>query len=164
MATAHGNPIHPDDVPALKGANPTERITGIKGHLNGDAKVNGESSPFLQIKDAPIENFRPLRVIVIGGGYSGIYLGIRIPEWLRNVDLTIYEKNDGLGGTWWENRYPGCACDIPVCGLLSCYIKEGAFVLIVFDWITGAFIRLHFRAKPTLDELLRKRTGDPKIP
>jgi len=29
------------------------------------------------------------------------------------VTLTIYEKNAGIGGTWWENRYPGVACDIP---------------------------------------------------
>src|ERR1700761_2717886 len=61
----------------------------------------------------PIENHRPLKVIVIGAGYSGIYLGIRIPERLRNVSLTIYEKNAGVGGTWWENRYNGCACDVP---------------------------------------------------
>lgn len=64
-------------------------------------------------KDEPIENHRPLKVRVIGAGYSGVYLGIRIPQRLRNVDLTIYEKNSGIGGTWWENRYPGCACDIP---------------------------------------------------
>lgn len=65
------------------------------------------------LKDAHIENPRPLKVRVIGAGYSGIYLGIRIPQRLRNVDLQIYEKNEGVGGTWWENRYPGCACDIP---------------------------------------------------
>lgn len=64
-------------------------------------------------KDEPIENQRPLRIRVIGAGYSGIYLGIRIPQRLRNVDLQIYDKNEGIGGTWWENRYPGCACDIP---------------------------------------------------
>lgn len=65
------------------------------------------------LEDHPVENFRPLRVVVIGAGFSGIYLGIRIPQLLRNVDLTIYDKNMGVGGTWWENRYPGCACDIP---------------------------------------------------
>jgi cation diffusion facilitator CzcD-associated flavoprotein CzcO len=65
------------------------------------------------IKDEPVENLRPLKVRVIGAGYSGIYLGIRIPQRLRNIDLQIYEKNEGVGGTWWENRYPGCACDIP---------------------------------------------------
>lgn len=64
-------------------------------------------------KEEPIENQRPLKVRVIGAGLSGVYLGIRIPQRLRNIDLKIYEKNDGLGGTWWENRYPGCACDIP---------------------------------------------------
>ncbi|KAI9048091.1 hypothetical protein LZ554_007887 [Drepanopeziza brunnea f. sp. 'monogermtubi'] len=65
------------------------------------------------LKDEPVENQRRLKVRVIGAGYSGIYLGIRIPQRLRNVDLQIYEKNEGVGGTWWENRYPGCACDIP---------------------------------------------------
>lgn len=64
-------------------------------------------------KDEPIENLRPVKVRVIGAGLSGVYLGIRIPQRLRNIDLKIYEKNDGLGGTWWENRYPGAACDIP---------------------------------------------------
>ncbi|POR38890.1 Uncharacterized protein TPAR_00894 [Tolypocladium paradoxum] len=64
-------------------------------------------------KDVPIENHRPLKVRVIGAGYSGVYMGIRIPQRLRNIDLKIYEKNEGIGGTWWENRYPGCACDIP---------------------------------------------------
>lgn len=64
------------------------------------------ASPF-SLKDEPLENQRPLKVRVIGAGYSGIYLGIRIPQRLRNIDLQIYEKNDGLGGTWWVNRYPG---------------------------------------------------------
>lgn len=67
----------------------------------------------LQLEDHPIENFRPLKIIVIGAGYSGIYQGIRIPERIRNFELVIYEKNAGPGGAWWENRYPGCACDVP---------------------------------------------------
>jgi hypothetical protein len=66
----------------------------------------GSVRPFT-LKDEPIENLRPLKVRVIGAGYSGIYLGIRIPQRLRNVHLQIYEKNEGIGGTWWENRYPG---------------------------------------------------------
>lgn len=57
-----------------------------------------------EIRDATVENFRPMKVIVIGAGFSGVYCGIRIPQRLRNVGLTIYEKNDGVGGTWWENR------------------------------------------------------------
>ena len=69
------------------------------------------------IKEEPVDNFRRMRVVVIGAGYSGIYMSIRIPEWLRNVDLVTYEQNAGVGGTWWMNRYPGCACHIP-CKLL----------------------------------------------
>ncbi|KAF2104348.1 putative monooxygenase [Rhizodiscina lignyota] len=67
----------------------------------------------MTIEEHPVENFRRLRIVVIGAGFSGIYCGIKLPELLRNIDLTIYDKNEGLGGTWWENRYPGCACDIP---------------------------------------------------
>lgn len=107
---------------------PTQNGTTPNGTANGDAAtgaVNGKpdfiyavpenyhASNVMRLAEHPIENFRPLRVICIGAGYSGIYMGIRIPELLRNVSLTVYEKNTGLGGTWWENRYPGCACDIP---------------------------------------------------
>jgi len=67
----------------------------------------------ISIKEVPVDNFRRMRVVVIGAGFSGLYLSIRIPEWLRNVDLVTYEQNAGVGGTWWMNRYPGCACDIP---------------------------------------------------
>ena len=56
--------------------------------------------PQWSVHDSPIENQRPIKVIVIGAGYSGIYLGIRIPERLRNCELVIYEKNKGVGGAW----------------------------------------------------------------
>lgn len=73
----------------------------------------GQGAAGSDFPNVAAENFRPIKVIVIGAGFSGIYCGIRIPERIKNVSLTIYEKNDGVGGTWWENRYPGCACDIP---------------------------------------------------
>jgi hypothetical protein len=73
----------------------------------------GADTSHFTLRDVAVENFRPLRVIVIGAGFSGIYLSIRFPELLRNVEFVVYEKNPGVGGTWWENRYPGCACDIP---------------------------------------------------
>jgi len=79
---------------------------GLSNGLNG-VTPSGASAESGQLKKASIENCRRMRVVVIGAGFSGIYLGIRIPERLHNVDLTIYDKNDGVGGTWWENRYPG---------------------------------------------------------
>jgi 4-hydroxyacetophenone monooxygenase len=51
------------------------------------------------------------RVIVIGAGLSGLVAGLRLKE--MGVPFTIVEKNDELGGTWYENRYPGCRVDIP---------------------------------------------------
>ncbi|KAI1613524.1 cyclohexanone monooxygenase [Exophiala viscosa] len=60
-----------------------------------------------------IDDYRPLRVVVIGAGISGILASIRLPQRIPNLSLQIYEKNADIGGTWFENRYPGCACDIP---------------------------------------------------
>ncbi|KAI0540080.1 flavin-binding monooxygenase [Xylaria digitata] len=71
-----------------------------------------DSVPF-GLKDEPLDGHRPMKVRVVGAGFSGIYLGIRISQRLRNIDLQIYEKNEGAGGTWWVNRYPGVACDVP---------------------------------------------------
>ncbi|KAK9245704.1 hypothetical protein V1506DRAFT_537282 [Lipomyces tetrasporus] len=60
-----------------------------------------------------VDSRRPIKVIVIGAGFSGIVAGIRFPQRIPNVDLVIYDKNSDIGGTWHENRYPGVACDIP---------------------------------------------------
>jgi hypothetical protein len=65
-------------------------------------EIDSASLPFV-LKESPIESFRPIKVRVIGAGYSGIYLGIRIPQRIRNVELKIYDKNSGIGGTWFEN-------------------------------------------------------------
>jgi cation diffusion facilitator CzcD-associated flavoprotein CzcO len=51
-------------------------------------------------------------VLIVGAGISGIGLGIR----LREADFdnfVILEKAADLGGTWRDNTYPGCACDVP---------------------------------------------------
>jgi hypothetical protein len=72
-------------------------------HTNSTAKGADIKLSF-KLNNAPVENLRPMKVVVIGAGYSGIYCGIRIPERLRNVELVIYEKNAGVGGTWYENR------------------------------------------------------------
>lgn len=48
---------------------------------------------------------RPLKIISVGAGVAGICLAKFLPERLRNVSLTVYDKNPVLGGTWYENRY-----------------------------------------------------------
>ncbi|KAL6242616.1 hypothetical protein RBB50_010262 [Rhinocladiella similis] len=56
---------------------------------------------------------RKVRVLSIGAGVTGIMNAYHIQKHLQNVEHVIYEKNEDIGGTWLENRYPGCACDIP---------------------------------------------------
>ncbi|MGB6060026.1 MAG: NAD(P)/FAD-dependent oxidoreductase [Microthrixaceae bacterium] len=49
-------------------------------------------------------------VVVIGAGQSGLLAGIRLTE--AGIPFTIVEKNPGVGGTWWENTYPGARVDV----------------------------------------------------
>ena len=52
------------------------------------------------------------RVLIIGGGFSGLAVAIGLLK--RGIrDFVIVEKASVLGGTWRENTYPGCACDVP---------------------------------------------------
>ena len=95
------------------------KMSATKGMgLNGAASdpLNGTANG---IKDLPplythcVDDYRPMKVIVIGAGLSGILAGIRFPQYIKNLDLTIYDKNTNVGGTWFENKYPGVRCDVP---------------------------------------------------
>lgn len=61
----------------------------------------------------PTDEIPKIKIICIGAGISGILTAIKIPHRLQNFELQIYEKSADLGGTWYENHYPGLACDIP---------------------------------------------------
>jgi cation diffusion facilitator CzcD-associated flavoprotein CzcO len=50
---------------------------------------------------------------VIGAGLSGITAGVLLPVKVPGINLVIFEKNADVGGTWYENVYPGVRCDIP---------------------------------------------------
>ena len=49
-------------------------------------------------------------VIVIGAGQSGLLAAIRLKQ--AGIPFTVIEKNPGVGGTWWENTYPGARVDV----------------------------------------------------
>ena len=79
-----------------------------------------------KLGDFAVDEYRPIRVIVIGAGFSGILAGIRydaiisyvvdqmqtaqvctrFPQKIPNVEMAIYEKSADVGGTWYNNRYP----------------------------------------------------------
>lgn len=52
---------------------------------------------------------RDFRVAIIGGGMSGLAAAYRLAQ--AGVPFVVLEKNDEVGGTWYENRYPGCRLD-----------------------------------------------------
>lgn len=67
---------------------------------------------WVSVKEEPVYARRKLRMICIGAGYSGLTLAHKIKHELKladEIDLTIYEKNPQVGGTWFENTYPGVA-------------------------------------------------------
>ena len=69
------------------------------------------------ISERAVDEPRPLKVIYLGAGASGINAAIQLPKYVPNLELVIYDKNDDAGGTWWENRYPGCACGELLCSM-----------------------------------------------
>lgn len=86
--------------PILKAGYIDSEICFIKmAHLNGNANGNAYGGGF-RLKDESVENQRRMKVRVIGAGFSGILAAIRIPERLKNIDLVVYEKNEGIGGVW----------------------------------------------------------------
>jgi 4-hydroxyacetophenone monooxygenase len=52
-----------------------------------------------------------IEVVIIGAGMSGLYAGIQLQQ--AGIPFVILEKNDAVGGTWYENIYPGCGVDTP---------------------------------------------------
>jgi cation diffusion facilitator CzcD-associated flavoprotein CzcO len=51
------------------------------------------------------------RALIIGTGFSGLGMAIALQR--QGVNFLLLEKADEIGGTWRDNTYPGCACDIP---------------------------------------------------
>ncbi|KAI0761050.1 hypothetical protein BD413DRAFT_617293 [Trametes elegans] len=86
------------------------------GYTSRNTTTNAAETPqtsLYEIGDFCIDEYRPIKVVVIGAGFSGITAGVRFPQKIPGLDLTIYEKSAGVGGTWYNNKYPGLACDIP---------------------------------------------------
>lgn len=83
---------------------------------NGNATSSSNSYGIpgaYSISDTRLGEPRDLRIITVGAGASGLNLAHQIEKHMKHVAHIIYEKNPEVGGTWFENRYPGCACDIP---------------------------------------------------
>jgi cation diffusion facilitator CzcD-associated flavoprotein CzcO len=64
----------------------------------------------------PVSSWSPpperTRIAIIGTGFSGLAMAIQLQRAGR-PDFLLLERSDSIGGTWRDNHYPGCACDVP---------------------------------------------------
>ncbi|KAF3067905.1 Baeyer-Villiger monooxygenase [Trichoderma lentiforme] len=52
-------------------------------------------------------------MVILGAGMGGIGMACQLKDKLGFDQFRLFERQSGIGGTWWINRYPGVACDIP---------------------------------------------------
>lgn len=70
-------------------------------------------SAFNGVAPSPMANSVPedFRVLIVGAGMSGIAAAVKLRE--AGIPFILVEKNEDVGGVWWQNRYPGCGVDTP---------------------------------------------------
>lgn len=70
-------------------------------------------------QEPPLATREQFLVVVIGGGISGINAAVHLKS--AGIPFVLIEKNSGVGGTWFENRYPGIRVDSPSRGYLHLF-------------------------------------------
>ncbi len=99
--------LHVVDPEAAAFLAPSDRER-LPGTCGGPSETDAKPVRFVAAHIEP----EPLGVAIIGGGFAGIAMAIRLIE-AGCKDIAILEKASSLGGTWRDNTYPGCACDVP---------------------------------------------------
>src|SRR3954467_15797163 len=92
---------------------------------------------------------RHFAVLVVGAGASGLGAAIRLGQ-AGVDDLAVLEKADALGGTWRDNTYPGCACDVPSALYSFSFAQKQ-------DWCRG------FAEQPEIQEYLERTASDYEV-
>jgi 4-hydroxyacetophenone monooxygenase len=96
MAVAAGQPVADDYIAMMR-----EDLTDTTLPSRGLRWRKAPSPSTLQATD----------VVIVGAGMSGLYAAIQLQQ--AGIPFVIIEKNDAVGGTWYENVYPGCGVDTP---------------------------------------------------
>lgn len=118
----------------------------------------------------------PFEVAIVGGGFAGIAAAVKLRR--AGIDsFTIYEKSDGIGGTWRDNTYPGCEVDTN--SVLYAYsftrpdwsrthVRQAELQQYLEDVVEQFDLRRHLRVGTSVDEAVwddashtyRLRLGD----
>ena len=80
--------------------------------LESELALDGEDGYGVSaLTELPREARANFNVVVVGAGMSGLLAGIRLKE--AGIPFTIVERHADVGGTWYQNTYPGCRVDSP---------------------------------------------------
>ena len=100
-------------------------------------------------------------VAILGAGVAGICTAIKLKQ-AGIADFTIYEKASGIGGTWRENTYPGCSCDVPLhmyqysFDMRPTWTKKYVFAADIKDYLESVVdkygLRGHIRFNTEIDD------------
>ncbi|MEX1218087.1 MAG: NAD(P)/FAD-dependent oxidoreductase, partial [Acidimicrobiales bacterium] len=95
------------------------------------------------------KNLTTVELAIIGSGFGGLGAGVMALD--SGIDsFLILERSDAVGGTWRDNTYPGCACDIPS-HLYSFSFAQNP------DWSRS------YPAQPEIEEYLERVTDDYRL-
>jgi cation diffusion facilitator CzcD-associated flavoprotein CzcO len=91
---------------------PTAAVIGPEVHRPWWRTGAPDGDRLSGLADALAAGARPPRIAILGAGAGGLCAAIRLRA--AGIDsFTVYEKSDGVGGTWRDNSYPGAGCDVP---------------------------------------------------
>lgn len=86
-----------------------------------EMELDGSDARAVKLEQAPQDNvLQHFHVLVIGAGMSGLLAAIRLQQ--AGIPYTVIEKNASVGGTWYENTYPGSRVDVT--NYFYCYSFE----------------------------------------
>jgi 4-hydroxyacetophenone monooxygenase len=92
------------------------------------------------------ERLKTFTVTIIGAGMGGLNAALQLKR--AGIPYTVVEKNDGVGGTWYENRYPGARVDTPSRSYTHLYGVDFGYPnpfcgwtenTRYFDWVADSF-------------------------
>jgi hypothetical protein len=89
-------------------ANHSDHVVDYDGPPVPEADSTG-----YKIREQPYGTKRNVRIVLMGAGASSLNFFKKSEDEMQNVDIVCYEKNNDVGGTWLENRYPGSYMQVP---------------------------------------------------
>ena len=129
-------------------------------------EISGNRAYFLRIFRLVVsqkpENIETFEVAIIGAGFAGLCMAAKLRE-AGIRDFVVLERGDSVGGTWRDNTYPGCACDVPSHFYSYSFRLNGEWSEVfppwheIRDYLTGCANRYG------LESHLRLRTGVEEI-